>query len=371
MFTTDSLTGVSYFRPGSLQPLYMFELFGLLAALAAYNGITIPVSFPIALYKQLLSETCTQLQDVQDGWPEVSRSLQKIENGAYQGLEYAFPLEANGLRMSINRVMLNNMRDQSEGYMNGERNLLDLQVDEMSVMDTPATPSSSNTHQSSTHNWPGWRISNSHAPTPPSNLEDDNPTTSPPSEPQESPTPPDSDLTSSTVPSYITDYTTWLTALSVLPQLTAFRKGFHSLLPHHHIAFFTPRTLKRALEGTTTLDLASLRRATQYKDYEADEPYIQSFWAILERWPAEKQKALLKFVTAAERVPITGAGMLTFRIQETNVVYDEVEGEWEEHLPTSSTCFGTLYLPHYKDEETLERKLSVALEFGGIGFGTA
>jgi len=46
-------------------------------------------------------------------------------------------------------------------------------------------------------------------------------------------------------------------------------------------------------------------------------------------------------------------------------------GTETELLPTSSTCFGTLYLPRYKDEATLERKLGVALEFGGVGFGTA
>lgn len=34
MFTTDPQTGLSYFTAGSLQPLYMFELFGLLLALA-------------------------------------------------------------------------------------------------------------------------------------------------------------------------------------------------------------------------------------------------------------------------------------------------------------------------------------------------
>lgn len=47
------------------------------------------------------------------------------------------------------------------------------------------------------------------------------------------------------------------------------------------------------------------------------------------------------------------------------------DAEDVEALPTSSTCFGTLYLPKYRDEETLERKLRVALEFGGVGFGTA
>ena len=47
------------------------------------------------------------------------------------------------------------------------------------------------------------------------------------------------------------------------------------------------------------------------------------------------------------------------------------EGGHTALLPTSSTCFGTLYLPRYKDEQTLERKLGIALEFGGEGFGTA
>ena len=51
---------------------------------------------------------------------------------------------------------------------------------------------------------------------------------------------------------------------------------------------------------------------------------------------------------------------------------EETNGEEDvQLLPTSSTCFGTLYLPRYKDEATLERKLGIALEFGGVGFGTA
>ena len=96
---------------------------------------------------------------------------------------------------------------------------------------------------------------------------------------------------------------------------------------------------------------------------------------MLTRWPAEKQKALLKFVTAAERIPVTGASALTFRVQQSVPSHRSVgAGAGEEAvqlLPTSSTCFGTLYLPRYKDEETLERKLGIALEFGGVGFGTA
>jgi hypothetical protein len=78
-----------------------------------------------------------------------------------------------------------------------------------------------------------------------------------------------------------------------------------------------------------------------------------------------------------------GAGGVAGDGEQGGIVDGAGEGEGEgrsggggwgtetELLPTSSTCFGTLYLPRYKDEETLERKLGIALEFGGVGFGTA
>jgi hypothetical protein len=541
MFTTDPITGLSYFRPGSLQPLYMFELFGLLVALAAYNGIAIPVSFPLAFYKQLLDIPCLELRDIQDGWPDIVRSLQSIKDGAYEGLEYVLPLEANGLRMSVNRSAFHRLCGQ---YSSGNRIPFDLSVEEMSRIESGASAASTNPYYPSDHQWPGWNI---HAPRSGSQFSVDDGSSTPGSTASQiesvnsapgaqaeqphvvgmlatlagsdpklknlmkevaantatedqlkafsnhvnraralaqaekrkeaaaaeesnstrstSPKPPadattnessqereqeqdpstdfdyvdfDGPLTAETVPSYISAYASWLTTLSILPQLQAFKKGFHTLLAVHENTLlpFTPQTLSLTLQGSPTLDLAALRRATQYKNYEADEPYIKSFWRVVGRWEEEKQKALVKFVTAAERVPAVGAGGLVFRVQrsgggdggiggegwnggmegggrsgaqagfeeegvfvrgsggaggvagdgEQGGIVDgagEGEGEGEgrsggggwgtetELLPTSSTCFGTLYLPRYKDEETLQRKLGIALEFGGVGFGTA
>lgn len=368
MFTTDAITGLSYFRPGSLQPLYMFELFGLLVALALYNGITIPVSFPLAFYKNLLGLPCNELVNIKDGWPDIARSLQSIKDGAYEGLEYAFPLEANGLRLSIDRASLEKIRSQTEDYTSGKRSNLDLQASEMSRIEasTSSAPSETPYHPTTQH-WPGWKIL---APQDP-----EDPNTISPS------TPPTTPLTPTNLPTYTTSYTHWLHTLSVHPQQTAFKRGFHALIPPHHLRIFTPRTLSNTLEGTSTLDLAALRSATKYSHFTPDEPYINSFWRVLARWPAEKQRALLKFVTAAERWPVSGVGSLTFRIEEArdlNAIGESGGGDggrdgggnWGR-LPTSSTCFGTLSLPRYKDEETLEGKLTAALEFGGVGFGTA
>ena len=521
MFTTDLITGLSYFRPGSLQPLYMFELFGLLVALAAYNGIAIPVSFPLALYKHLLDIPCTELRDIQDGWPDIAGSLQSIKDGAYEGLEYVFPLEANGLRMSINRSAIDRLREQINEFASGKRTSLDLSVEEMSRIESGASAASTNPYQPSDHEWPGWSIRVPQSDSQPS-LEDGSSTpestasrsepesASPPSQGDElsnmiaklaksdpnltqlmkdvaarttdegklnafknhvnraramlqaekrqekeneqqpaaavnqeevtEPTPSFSspklpspieseELNASNVSSYISDYTSFLTTLSIHPQLAAFKRGFHTLLPHHTLSPLTPHTLRSTLQGSPNLSLSALRRATQYKNYDANDPYIQSFWKVVGGWEESKQKALLKFVTAAERVPVTGAGALTFRVQRSGGgaggggtggfggagrpeqsqadwqggfggedgqsgqdggggggqdgqdfsgfeegVHRRGRGGWgteTELLPTSSTCFGTLYLPRYKDEATLERKLGIALEFGGVGFGTA
>jgi hypothetical protein len=355
MFTTDAITGLSYFRPGSLQPLYMFELFGLLVALALYNGITLPISFPLAFYKNLLGLPCGELRDIQDGWPDIARSLQAIKDGAYEGLDYAFPLEANGLRLSIDQDSLDTIRLQLDHYTSGKAPNIDLQASEMSRIESASSSSqSTNPYHPTKQDWPGWEV---HAPSTPKDEE---------SQP----------LTSSNIASYTTDYIHWLHTLSIFPQQNAFQKGFHALIPSHHLQLFTPNTLSHTLEGSSTLDLPALRAATKYTHYTPSEPYINTFWRILARWPPESQKSLLKFVTAAERWPITGVGSLTFRIEEMAAnsgragVGEDAAGNMS-FLPTSSTCFGTLYLPRYKDEETLERKLEIALEFGGEGFGTA
>ena len=242
MFTTDVITGLSYFRPGSLQPLYMFELFGLLVALALYNGITLPISFPLAFYKNLLGFPCDELRDIQDGWPEIARSLQSIKDGAYEGLDYAFPLEANGLRLSIDQDSLDTIRGQVDHYTSGKATMIDLQASEMSRIETAPSSSSppTNPYHPTDQYWPGWEV---HAPSTPEDEE---------SQP----------LTSANIVPYTTDYVHWLHTLSVYPQQSAFKKGFHSLIPIHHLQLFTPQTLSNTLEGSSTLDLPALRAAT-------------------------------------------------------------------------------------------------------------
>jgi len=64
---------MSWFQPGSLEPLYKFELLGLLTSLAVYNGLTLPFTFPRALYRKLLNLPVISLVHIEDGWPELTK----------------------------------------------------------------------------------------------------------------------------------------------------------------------------------------------------------------------------------------------------------------------------------------------------------
>ncbi|KAF2209381.1 hypothetical protein CERZMDRAFT_61493 [Cercospora zeae-maydis SCOH1-5] len=291
MFTSDPQTGFSYFRAGSLQPAYMFELFGLLVALAVYNGITLPIRLPLIFYCILCgSERDLMLREdplhaIEDAWPAVTRSLQSLRTEYVEDLEFAFPLEANGIQ-----VLCLPFTDEQNA---STPDRFTLQV------------------------------------------------------------------------RYLAAYSTWLCYGSVRPQIQAFVHGFRTsqLFSRSALSLLGPSLLKSHVEGTDALDIADLKAVTRYDGYDAKQKYIQAFWRIVAAWSQEKQKLLLKFVTAAERIPTGGASHLTFIIKRS-------QPHDLNALPTSSTCFGTLMLPRYQSPEILAAKLDIALKFGAEGFGT-
>ena len=352
MFTTNMQTGLSYFRPCSLQPLYMFELLGLLLGLAIYNGITLPISLPVVFYRLLLenvmhntaAESC--VGNIKDGWPAESRSLAVITKQDVSDLDFSFPLEANGLRMSVQcRELIATSHMAQTSSDDGEVNFTSTAhgrrassksrrtMHVFSAVDERSQPVDS----LQGIDWPGWTLARSDM------------------EPES--------LTSDNKALYVAQYAWWLVQGSVAPQLDAFRRGFYRVVDIHALSLFTPSSLRAFMEGSSSLDIEELRNATKYDGYETKSKYIHTFWRIVSSWPESKQKQLLKFVTAAKRIPIGGASNLTFVIKKT--VPEDLE-----HLPTSSTCFGTLYLPRYANAEALEEKLSRAIEYGLEGFGT-
>ncbi|PSN73624.1 hypothetical protein BS50DRAFT_482755 [Corynespora cassiicola Philippines] len=295
MFTIDPQTRMTWFQPASLEPEWKFEMLGVLFSLALYNGITLPVTFPLAFYHALLPispsyDYSTNSTDyIRDGWPTLAKSFDELLAWADDDVADIF------------------MRDYTFSFSAFGQNM-------------------------------DWRH-------------------------PAAPTPPDPPLVSNANRrQFVKDYIHWLTVRSIAPQLTAFRKGFAACLSPQSLSLFSPPSLRALAEGLQYIDAHALRAAARYEDgYHAEHRTIRAFWQVVEGWDQKDRRRLLEFVTASERVPVTG-------LESMNFVIGRAGGD-TELLPTSSTCFGKLMLPEYEGGvERVAEKLGVAVRCGR-GFG--
>lgn len=369
----DTETNLSWFQPASMVPLYKYELFGTIFALAIYNGVTLPVSFPLVLYTKLLNRRIKGLDDVIEGWPTVIKSLRFLSS--YDGdieedlaKDYTFSFMANGLHVEVDASKPSRASSANDA-------LLEMKVfrvspdehhpqleDQTSHTQLGTEPTSSKgpsptaaTSAAFDFRWPGWDVKVI--------------------DPSQDPIA----VTNANRQNYVSDYMQWLHEWSVHPQYSAFARGFHNVIDpkalkvrghrellhrsaNHFIQFLTPEKLRAIVEGDKRLDIDQLKRAATYRGYSSKSPVIRWFWELVREYPEEKQKQLLEFVTASNRVPVNGAANLTF-------VIEKMIGD-TDYLPGSSTCFSTLRLPEYASKSVLQRKLDIALQHS-LGFGQA
>lgn len=311
MFTVDPQTRMTWFQPGSLEAPWKFQMLGILFSLAVYNGVTLPVTFPLIFYQLLLdcdksaAESIGEtlgLDCIEDGWPSLAKALEELlswsdgDVGETIMREYAFSFEFLGRKVD------HNMKYPFHHPLIGPT------IDD-----------------------PGERV-------------------------------PEPDLvTNANRRQFVRDYIRFLIIETIKPQLEAFRKGWTTCLDPKSLQFFTASSLRSLVEGTQHISLPDLRRIVQYDDgYTISSPTIRAFWTVVEAYGQDDARRLLEFVTASARVPITGYESLTFKILRI--------GGAPASLPTSSTCFGNLYLPDYENVETLREKLGLAIR-NSRGFG--
>ncbi|KAK2735012.1 hypothetical protein FQN57_001388 [Myotisia sp. PD_48] len=367
MFTSDSRSGMYFFQPCPFEPLYKFELLGLLVSLALYNGVTLPVNFPVAFYRKLLGLKVKTTDHIRDGWPELSKGLDDMlswEDGDVGDIflrTYEFSFEAFGAVISID--MERTGRDEPwpapERYASWEKakqKLSDHRAATKRPSHSDRSGSSSSGNVSMLQEY-----ATDPRPAPvvgilkgaPSRQQRPSMTT----EPQ----PEASLVTNNNRKRFVKDYIFWLTDKSIRPQYEAFSRGFFTCLDRTALSIFSPEVLKTVVEGIQEIDINELQKHAKYEGgFEPKHAIIQEFWRIVKKYPHEKKARLLEFVTASDRVPVNGVGNMMFVIQRN--------GMSDARLPTSQTCFGRLLLPQYSCKSVLEERLDKALE-NCKGFG--
>lgn len=319
---------MTWFQPASLEPLDRFELLGVFFSLAVYNGITLPVTFPLVFYTHLLSQQ--RWYSIKDGWPQLHKAFQELldwEDGDVSEIfmrTYEFSFEAVGEVVSIDMGC----------WPSGSPPTAP--VDWLKA-DPTNEALSHLVHATGEITSPSLK----------------NCSTEPKAEATL--------VTNENRRQYVDDYIFWLTYNSVAPQLEAFKKGFQTCFDEKTLSLLDAKLLRSYVEGTQIVDMEGLQAITRYEDgYRFDSPIIHQFWDIVDKYDNDMRKKLLEFTTASDRVPVGGTRNLTFSIVRN--------GGDSDNLPTSSTCFGKLLLPEYSSKEKLESKLNLALMYSK-GFG--
>lgn len=170
-------------------------------------------------------------------------------------------------------------------------------------------------------------------------------------------------VTSDNKEEYVLLYVKWLLVDSVYPQYESFEAGFMRVMESSsYDLLLRPEELELLVVGTPELDFGALKENTEYEGgFSADSAVILNFWRFVQNAPTETQLNLLKFTTGSTKAPIGGLGQLNFKIQRA--------GPDSASLPTAHTCFNTILMPDYGDDnEKLEERLGRALlECEGFG----
>lgn len=451
MFTIDEQSGMSWFRPCSLEPMYKFELVGLLFSLAIYNGLTLPVNFPLAFYRKLQGYEITNPLQLLDGWPALAKGLQSLldwsagDVGDVFARTYEFTAEGPGFNVTVDMEKNGRKTGWVPAYLNPdyccqycstnarphiyktdetpahpEANGSDKDEADDEKPQTPMPPDDPISDDDKTckekskkpappETWgpdsynnsedkPEVPTSNDSSATmassfrdgsniPPARYRTPSPPTSvielpsqltSPTSSVESPAKERSSAKPSTIPElseaseaslvtnanreqYVSDYIFWLTSKSIRPQFEAFANKFFTCISTRAPNLLNVRDFKRLVEGSQDISVEALRIISNYDGgYTPDHPTIIDLWDTVRDFSPQQIRLLLEFVTASDRIPATGMGSVQFSVQKN--------GEGDERLPTSLTCYGRLLLPQYTGRAVLREKLCLAIE-NSKGFG--
>ncbi|EPQ58094.1 HECT-domain-containing protein [Gloeophyllum trabeum ATCC 11539] len=152
----------------------------------------------------------------------------------------------------------------------------------------------------------------------------------------------------------------------VKDQFEAFMSGFSELIPMDLITVFDERELELLIGGMSEIDVDDWTKYTDYRGYEMNDEVIQWFWKCVRSWPPERKSRLLQFATGTSRIPVNGFKDLQGSDGPRRFTIEKAGDP--SQLPKSHTCFNRIDLPPYKDYNTLEQKLTLAVE-ETVGFG--
>jgi other hect domain ubiquitin protein ligase E3 len=114
--------------------------------------------------------------------------------------------------------------------------------------------------------------------------------------------------------------------------------------------------------GLPLIDVALLRRHTEYSGVQPHAAHVLWFWQVLEEMVQEDRRAFVRFAWAQERLPSTDAEFERTGTRMMIKPYTARAGTAvDDAFPKADTCFFNLMLPAYSSADLLRKRLLFAI----------
>jgi hypothetical protein len=145
------------------------------------------------------------------------------------------------------------------------------------------------------------------------------------------------------------------------PILKLIRTSFRTNVGFKRSPHLTGALLSRMTQGLNLITVEHLKNITVYAkavNNGQEHPLMRRFWRVVTILQPEERKLLLRFVTGLTRLPNARLN------PDFRMVIDIMNSPHpDQALPTTATCFQTLYLPDYSNDDICRAKLLYAIQF--------
>ncbi|OHT10160.1 hypothetical protein TRFO_20619 [Tritrichomonas foetus] len=146
---------------------------------------------------------------------------------------------------------------------------------------------------------------------------------------------------------------------TILPMMKQMRKAFNQNIGFGKHPLLSGKLLSRMAQGSSVIATEHLKAITVVADYDGlNDPFVQRFWRVVEKFTSEQRMLLLKFITTLTRLPNPTINP-DFRLQIDKMNVKNPD----ESLPTAATCFNRLHLPAYSNDDTCAEKILYAIMY--------
>ena len=152
-------------------------------------------------------------------------------------------------------------------------------------------------------------------------------------------------------------------------QVEAMRRGLSDLVPLSLLPLFTAQQLCSVFCGSASIDVALLRRHTEYSGGLSESSReVQWFWSVLGEMDDAHRRAFVSFAYAQSRLPADDAGFSSFpKIRMLLKPSRSSAAAADSSMPRSDTCFFNVELPAYSSLQVMRQRLMQVCEMGAWG----